>query len=118
VTNPDSDFPRLNPNDVDGNWNSRPTSDRYIENGSYMKVRNIELGYSLPVNTLEKISMSSARIFARVQNLVNITTYTGSDPEVGSSPIVDDDPIFTAGLDRDTAPQARSFQLGVNVTFR
>ena len=118
VTNPNADFPRLNPNDVDDNWNSRPTSDRYIEDGDYVKIRNIELGYSLPDNILNKISMSSARVFARVQNLANITGYTGSDPEVGSSPIVNDDPIYTAGLDRDTAPQARSFQIGVNVTFK
>ncbi len=118
VTNPNSDFPRLNPNDVDDNWNSRPTSDRYIENGSYVKVRNIEVGYNIPVTSLAKVKMNSARLFARVQNLVNITGYTGSDPEVGSSPIVNSDPIFTAGLDRDTAPQARSFQIGVNVTFQ
>lgn len=118
VTNPDSNFPRLNPNDVDDNWNSRPTSDRYIEDGDYVKIRNVEVGYSLPVNSLSKFKMSSARIFARVQNLANITGYSGSDPEVGSSPIVNSDPIFTAGLDRDTAPQARSFQLGVNVTFQ
>lgn len=118
VANPGSDFPRLNPNDVDDNWNSRPTSDRYIENGSYVKIRNVEVGYSLPVNSIPKLKMSSARVFARVQNLLNITGYSGADPEVGSSPIVNSDPIFTAGLDRDTAPQARSFQLGVNVTFQ
>ncbi|WP_221392888.1 TonB-dependent receptor [Dyadobacter sp. NIV53] len=117
VNNPGSNFPRLNPNDVDDNWNSRPTSDRYIENGNYVKIRNVEFGYQIPVKGLKPIGLTSARVFARIQNLLNITGYSGSDPEVGSSPLINDNPIFTAGLDRDTAPQARSFQLGVNISF-
>lgn len=117
TTNPNSDFPRLNPNDVDDNWNSRPTSDRYMEKGGYVKVRNLEFGYRLPAATVQRVKISSVRVFIRGQNLLNITKYTGADPEVGSSPIINDDPIFTAGLDRDTAPQARSVQLGLNVSF-
>src|SRR5690606_13836166 len=80
-TNPDSDFPRLNPNDVDDNWNSRPTSDRYMEKGNYVKVRNVEVGYILPSSTLQRVKVSSARLFLRGQNLLNITRYTGADPE-------------------------------------
>lgn len=117
VTNPDSDFPRLNPRDVDINWNSRPTSDRYIENGSYVKIRNVELGYQIPTNIIQRVRLSSVRIFGRVQNLASITKYSGADPEVGSSPMPNDDPIYTAGLDRDTAPQARSFQVGLNISL-
>jgi TonB-linked SusC/RagA family outer membrane protein len=117
VTNPNSNFPRLNPRDVDDNWNSRPTSDRYIENGGYLKIRNVELGYQIPTSLVQRIKLSSFRVFLRMQNLATFTRYSGADPEVGSTPIANDDPIWTAGLDRDTAPQARSFQAGVNITL-
>ena len=117
ATNPGSNFPRLNPDDVDVNWNSRPTSDRYIENGGYVKIRNVELGYQIPADLVQRIKLSSFRVFVRLQNLATFTKYSGADPEVGSSPLVNDDPIWTAGLDRDTAPQARSFQAGVNISL-
>lgn len=117
VTNPNSNFPRLNPRDVDDNWNSRPTSDRYIEKGNYVKIRNVELGYQLPSDLLQRAKISSVRVFGRIQNLASLTKYSGADPEVGSSPMPTDDPIYTAGLDRDTAPQARSFQVGVNISL-
>jgi hypothetical protein len=117
ITNPNSDFPRLNPRDVDDNWNSRPTSDRYIEKGNYVKIRNVELGYQVPSSLLQRLKISSVRVFGRIQNLANITKYSGADPEVGSSPMPTDDPIYTAGLDRDTAPQARSYQVGVNISL-
>jgi hypothetical protein len=102
---------------VDDNWNSRPTSDRYIENGGYLKIRNVELGYQIPTSLVQRIKLSSFRVFLRMQNLATFTRYSGADPEVGSTPIANDDPIWTAGLDRDTAPQARSFQAGVNITL-
>jgi TonB-linked SusC/RagA family outer membrane protein len=117
VSNPNSNFPRLNPHDVDDNWNSRPTSDRYIENGGYLKIRNVELGYQIPNSLVQRAKLSSFRVFLRLQNLATFTRYSGADPEVGSTPIANDDPIWTAGLDRDTAPQARSFQAGVNITL-
>ncbi len=111
VTNPNSDFPRLNPNDSEENWNSRPTSDRYLEKGDFIKFRNIEFGYRLPVNIIEKVYMRTARIFVRGQNLFTLSGYSGNDPEVGR------DGFFNAGIDRGSAPQARSFQMGVNVEF-
>ena len=118
VTNPNSNFPRLNPHDVDDNWNSRPTSDRYIEKGSYVKIRNVELGYQLPSNLLQRVKISSVQgVPEEFRILPTITKYSGADPEVGSSPLATDDPIYTAGLDRDTAPQARSFQVGVNISL-
>jgi hypothetical protein len=56
-------------------------------------------------------------VFGRLQNVASFTKYSGADPEVGSSPMPNDDPIYTAGLDRDTAPQARSYMLGINISF-
>lgn len=111
VTNPDSNFPRLNASDAEENWNSRPTSDRYLEDGDFVKVRNLEFGYRFPAGLLEKIYVRSARVFVRSQNLFTITGYSGNDPEMGR------DGFFNAGIDRGQAPQARSFQLGFNLEF-
>lgn len=116
--NPDSNFPRLNADDIDENYNSRPTSDRYTEKGDYVKIRNLEIGYTLPLDITGHLRMRSARIFIRGQNLFTFTGYSGADPEVGASPLVlGSSSPFTQGLDRDTAPQARSFQIGVNLEF-
>ena len=117
VNNPDSNIPRLNPNDIDDNWNSRPQSDRFIENADYVKVRNLELGYTLPASWTDKLKMGMARIFVRGQNIWTITGYGGIDPEIGSSPILAGFTPFTAGLDRDVAPQSASIQGGVKFTF-
>ncbi|MCU0473632.1 MAG: TonB-dependent receptor [Bacteroidales bacterium] len=121
-TNPNSDFPRNNPYDPEENFNSRSSSDRYLEKGDYIKIRNMELGYTLPANIKDRLRMSSARIFVRAQNLVTFTSYTGTDPELGASPWISSKRsysplLYEAGIDRDSNPQARSFQIGVNVTF-
>ncbi|HMF72078.1 MAG TPA: SusC/RagA family TonB-linked outer membrane protein, partial [Flavitalea sp.] len=119
VSNPNSNIPRLNPDDIGENGNTRAATDRYIEKGNYVKIRNIELGYTLPEKIEKRIKMSSARIFARVQNLANITRYTGPDPEIGGTPTnwQAHPSLYTAGIPRDFTPQARSYQFGVNVTF-
>lgn len=110
VANPNSNFPRLNPQDLQDNWNSRPTSDRYLEKGDYVKIKNIEIGYNASAIN-KKIPIRSARIFIRAQNLFTITGYSGHDPEVGR------DGFWNAGIDRGMAPQARSFQAGLNLEF-
>lgn len=117
VNNPNSNIPRLNPNDIDDNWNARPQSDRFIEDADYVKVRNLELGYTLPSDFAKKLRLMNARIFVRGQNIWTITGYGGIDPEIGSSPILAGFTPFTSGLDRDVAPQTASIQGGVSVTF-
>jgi len=106
------------------NYNSRSTSDRYLENGNYVKIRNVELGYSLPVSIRNRLRMSAARVFVRAQNPFTFTRYTGTDPELGASPYISLEMgnnysplLYDAGLDRDGTPQAKSFQIGVNITF-
>jgi TonB-dependent starch-binding outer membrane protein SusC len=124
ATNPNSNFPRNNPIDQMENYNSRSTSDRYLENGNYVKIRNVELGYSLPVSIRNRLRMSAARVFVRAQNPFTFTRYTGTDPELGASPYISLEMgnnysplLYDAGLDRDGTPQAKSFQIGVNITF-
>ncbi|MEM8565729.1 MAG: TonB-dependent receptor [Bacteroidota bacterium] len=111
VNNPNSNFPRLNPNDASENWNSRPTSDRYLEKGDFVKFANIEIGYRIPKSVLEKAGISNARIYVSTQNPFIITGYSGIDPEQGR------DGFFNTGIDRGTAPQVVTFLTGINIDF-
>ncbi len=111
VTNPKSNFPRNNPNDIDENWNSNPASDRYLEKGDFIKAALIEVGYSIPNNITDLVGVSSARISLSTQNLFTISGYQGIDPEQGR------DGWLSAGIDRGTTPQFRSFLVNLSVSF-
>ena len=111
VTNPDSDFPRNNPYDIDENWNSNPATDRYLEKGNFIKVPIIELGYTIPITVTNKAGISNLRVSFIMQNLFTITGYDGIDPQQGR------DGWLSAGIDRGTAPQSRDFLFNLSVTF-
>ena len=82
----------------------------YVENGSYFRVRNIQLGYTLPKFLTEKIGMSKLRLFADAQNPFNFFSYKGFSPEIGGGPT-------KAGVDVDVYPLSATYRVGVNVTF-
>jgi len=83
-----------------------------IEDGSFIRLNNITLGYTFPVKTMIKMGISRLRLYATANNLAVITSYTGYDPEVSvrRSPL-------TPGLDYSAYPRSRSFVFGANVTF-
>ncbi|VBB48708.1 SusC-like TonB-dependent receptor [uncultured Paludibacter sp.] len=87
----------------DPNKNTRQ-SDRYIEDGAYLRLKNITLGYKVPSSTLKKIKLSQARLYFSVQNVLTFTKYTGFDPEVGVS-----------GIDNNVYPVNRTFTFGINL---
>ena len=89
----------------DPNHNAR-ISDRFVEDGSYLRLKNVTLGYNFPAKWLKKISMQNARIFLSCENLVTLTKYSGFDPEVGIN-----------GIDGNRYPVSRTFSLGVNFNF-
>lgn len=89
----------------DPNKNTR-VSDRFIEDGSYLKIKNLTLGYTLPKSISEKIKMSVARIYVSCQNLATFTKYTGFDPEVPAN-----------GIDFNVYPVTRTISAGINITF-
>jgi TonB-dependent starch-binding outer membrane protein SusC len=95
---------------IDTNNNYR-VSDLYIENGSYLRLKNIQIGYSLPESILDKIGASKCRFYVSAENLFTITKYTGADPEIGALS------SFDIGIDRAIYPQARTFRLGATLTF-
>lgn len=103
--NPNGKVPIISSADANGNFNA---SDFYIENGSYLRIRNVTLGYSLPKALVDKFKVGAVRVYATTNNLFTITKYTGFDPEIG---------MDNNGLDVGRYPQARSFMFGVNVNF-
>lgn len=99
---------------LDPNQNARG-SDRYIEDGSYLRLKNLQLGYTLPAGAAKKIGMKGARIYVSGGNLLTFTKYTGYDPEVGVARATLGD--RTVGFDEVTYPQNKSFIAGVNITL-
>ena len=89
------------------NWQS---SDLYIYDGSYLRLKNMQLGYTLPGNLTRKYFVSSLRLFVAAENLLTITKYHGFDPEISSGGT-------SLGVDRGVYPQARVFTVGVNLAF-
>jgi TonB-linked SusC/RagA family outer membrane protein len=112
-TNTNTDVPRAVSGDP--NNNSR-TSDRFIEDGSYMRVKNLSIGYTIPVKTLGGLTngvVSKVRVYVSSQNLLTVTKYTGYDPEIGSR----NGTLLRSGIDYANYPQARTFLAGLQLTF-
>ena len=108
--NPDASEPRAVWGDP--NFNTR-NSDRFIEDGSYLRIKNLILGYNLPGETITRFGFRSARIYLQAQNLHTFTNYSGFDPEVnyaGNTGVV-------RGTDFYTLPQARTLTAGINLGF-
>lgn len=82
----------------------------YVESGSYVRVRNIQLGYSIPASVAQKMKITSLRVFANAQNALNFFNYRGFNPEVGGGPTV-------AGVDVNVYPLYATYNLGLNVKF-
>jgi len=106
VTNPNTTIVGIRNDDT--NQNNR-ISDLYIEDGSFIRCKNISLGYTFPEELMSKLHMNSLRIYFNVTNAFIITKYTGMDPEIGSwNPL-------SAGMDSGFYPQPRVFSIGINV---
>lgn len=100
---------------LDPNNNMRP-SDRWIQNGSFLRLNSLQLGYSLPQSLLKKWGIAKVRVYAGGENLFTITRYEGFDPEVGMRDGNDGDPL-DVGIDRAYYPRPRTLSLGLNVNF-
>jgi TonB-linked SusC/RagA family outer membrane protein len=113
-TNTATDIPRSFGGDP--NANVRP-SNRWIEDGSYLRLKNLMIGYNIPGATLQSLTkgvVSSFRVYASGQNLLTFTKYSGLDPEVGNrTPGAQ----LTNGIDYAVYPQPRSFQVGIQANF-
>ncbi len=99
-------YPRLSSDDANGNFGNM--SDFYLEKGDYVRLKVVQLGYSLSNKLVSKIGANKLRFYLSAENLLTLTKYTGYDPEIGGS-------VF--GIDKGVYPQARSFMLGVQLQF-
>ena len=99
-------YPRLS--NSDNNKNFSNPSDFYLEKGDYLRIKTVQLGYSLSKNVIENLGLTRLRVYVTGENLFTFTKYTGFDPEIGGG-------VF--GIDRGFYPQARTGLVGVNVQF-
>ncbi|MCH1548235.1 MAG: TonB-dependent receptor [Flavobacteriaceae bacterium] len=95
---------------VDSN-NNRRASDRYIEDGSYLRIKNIQLGYTFPESFANQIGFDEIRAYTQVKNLLTLTEYSGYDPEISN------DGVLNTGIDIGTYPQPRTWSMGLNIKF-
>ena len=91
---------------TDANSNIR-VSDRYVEDGSFIKLKNVQIGYNFPKSTIKKL-FSSLRVYLQVKNAFTLTKYTGYDPEISGG-------ILDSGIDRGAYPQARTYAVGLDI---
>ena len=106
VRNPDSDIPRVAANGMD------VYSSRVVEDGSFLRLKNITLGYTLPARILRHIRSSSLRVFVSGENLFTLTRYSGPDPEVSTR-----NSVLTPGFDWSAYARAIGITAGVSVNF-
>ncbi len=110
LANPGTDIPR--PTTTDNNRNNR-MSDRFIEDGSYIRLQNIRLGYSLPTVWTKRVKIEKLRVYVNAQNVKTFTKYKGYDPEIGA---FNQDPLLQ-NVDMGRYPTPRVITFGVDVDF-
>jgi TonB-linked SusC/RagA family outer membrane protein len=101
----------------DPNQNARPST-RFLEDGSYLRLKNIMLSYNIPAKSLQSLTkgvVNNFRIYVSAQNILTFTKYTGFDPEVGNR--TPGSSSLTNGIDYAVYPQPKAYQIGINVNF-
>ena len=113
-TNTNTNIPRFEESSL--NNNIRVLTDRWIEDGSYLRFKTLSLGYTLPKKTATKLSLQNLRVYATVQNLFTFTKYKGFDPEISQSVGWGSDAL-DMGVDNGNYPQPRTILFGINVSL-
>ncbi|KXX69218.1 TonB-dependent receptor [Flammeovirga sp. SJP92] len=109
--NPTSDIPAYRGDLKQGTTNFRGDTDLWLEDGSFLRLKNITLGYSLPKRLLKKTKVDAFRIYIRAQNALTFTNYTGYDPEVGGNG------VSSRGLDKGNYPISALYSTGFRLSF-
>ena len=105
-SNPDSDIPRIGANGMN------VYSSRVVEDGSFIRLKNLSVGYTFPRTVLRKLNVDTMRAYLNIDNLFTITKYSGPDPEVSTR-----NSVLTPGFDWSAYPRSRGFTAGVSLTF-
>jgi hypothetical protein len=106
-TTNDARNPRYTASDKNNNWR---VSDRFVEDASFIKIKSVILGYTVPVSVFHQKIFSEIRIYAQAKNLFTFTKYSGYDPEISGG-------IMETGMDRGAYPQARTYSAGLDLKF-
>lgn len=106
-------IPRFTLNDTNGNW-TKP-SDLYVKDGSYLRLKNITIGYTLPQKWTQRFFVKKLRIYVSAENLFTSTKYDGFDPEISAS--TSGLQTLSMGIDKGVYPQSRTFYFGANIAF-
>ena len=106
--NPNTDIPRAV--QADPNGNARLASDRFVENGDYLRLNNLQLGYNLPKKACTKLGISNLRFYVGATRLFTITGYKGYDPSTGSG-------VGSMGVDYAASPLSRTYMAGIKFGF-
>jgi len=101
-------IPRMTAVNANRNWRS---SDLYIKDGSYIRLKTMQFGYTLPQQIMQKVSVQRLRLFVTAENLLTFTKYDGFDPEIAAGD------YFNIGVDKGIYPQSRTISVGANITF-
>lgn len=112
--NPSNQYPRAS---WTASGNNTQISTRFLESGSYTRLKNLQFGYSIPKAVLDKYGFTAFRIFFSGTNLFTFTKYSGMDPEMTVSDNSKSDADRANGIDWGTYPAAKSYNFGVNITF-
>ncbi len=110
ISNPGQSMPRAIAGDPANNMR---ISDRYIEDGSYLRLQTVNVAYNVPAQYLSKYKISGIKMYINLQNIYTFTNYSGFDPEIGTSQTSD----YVMGLDNGRYPSPRTYTFGINLTF-
>lgn len=111
-----TDIPRVTTlANADGSYNHNFESSRFLEDGSFIRLRNVSLGYTLPRFMVAKAGLQRVKLYANATNLLTFTGYSGADPEVNAA--ADFSNATVQGLDFSTPPHPRTFVIGINITY-
>lgn len=102
-----NEYPRV----TTGATHNNEFSDFYVEDGSYVRLRNVQIGYTFPEAMMRKMKVETFRVYLAANNLVTFTRYQGFDPDLGSAS------VLSSGVDYGIYPQAKTFMAGVNLKF-
>lgn len=101
----------------DNNENFEKMSNFFVEDGSFLKIRTIQLGYNIPQNIIRKLHISRCRLYCTAQNMFTFTKYSGYDPEIADFTSRNPNASLAAGIDMGNYPIPRSFVVGLNLSF-
>lgn len=108
TSNTDTEMPRISPDDP--NVNSR-ASDRWLEDGDFLRLKNLQLGYTIPEALTQRVGIEKIRVYVSGQNLLTLTSYSGLDPEIGRSN------VRNIGVDGSFYPMTKTVLFGAQVSF-